>query len=112
MKHDKSDIFHSSRGNSNFNPELDFLAIGAPILKPKTYWGYFGFYFDHSLSFKKHICYYSTKALSTVKVMSMLENLTRDLLPLQKWLLYCFYVILIANYGFKLWFFARSSTKA
>jgi len=82
IKYDKSEIFHSSRIHSNFNPELDFLAIGAPILKFKTYWRYLGFYFDHCLFFKKHICYYSTKALSTIKAMNMLGNLTRGLLPL------------------------------
>ena len=38
MEHDKSEIFHFSRVHNNSNPELDLLAIGAPILKPKTYW--------------------------------------------------------------------------
>ena len=30
----------------NSNPELDLSVIGAPTLKPKTYWRYLGFYFD------------------------------------------------------------------
>ena len=42
----------------------------------------------------------------------MLGNLTRGLLPLQKHLLYCSYVVPIATYGFRLWFFARALTKA
>jgi len=46
MEHDKSEIFHFSRAHNDSNPELDLLAIGAPILKPKTYWQYLGFYFD------------------------------------------------------------------
>ena len=38
MEHDKSEIFHFSRAHNDSNPELDLLAIGAPTLKPKTYW--------------------------------------------------------------------------
>ena len=37
MEHDKSEIFHFSRAHNNSNSELDLSAIGAPILKPKTY---------------------------------------------------------------------------
>ena len=47
-----------------------------------------------------------------VKVMEILENSTQGLLILQKHLLYYFYVISIATYSFKLWFFDRASTKA
>ena len=112
MEHDKSKIFHFSRTHNDLNPELDLLAINAPTLKPKTYWRYLGFYFDQCLFFKEHVWYYSTKALFTVKAMSMLGNLTRGLLPLQKHLLYCSYVVPIATYGFRLWFFARALTKA
>jgi len=46
IEYDKSEIFHFSRAHNNSNPELDLLAIGTPILKPKTYWQYLGFYFD------------------------------------------------------------------
>jgi len=46
MEHDKSEIFHFSRVHNDSNPKLDLSAIGAPILKPKTYWQYLGFYFD------------------------------------------------------------------
>ena len=38
MEHDKSEIFYFSRAHNNSNPELDLSAIGAPILKLKTYW--------------------------------------------------------------------------
>ena len=84
MEHDKSEIFHFSRVHNNSNPELDLSAIGTPILKPKTYWQYLGFYFDWRLSFKEHVRFYSTKALTTVKAMGMLGNFSQGLLPLQK----------------------------
>ena len=84
MEHDKSEIFHFSRAHNDSNPELDLSAIGTPILKPKTYWQYLGFYFDRRLSFKEHVWFYSTKALTTVKAMGMLGNSSRGLLPLQK----------------------------
>ena len=82
MEHDKLEIFHFSRAHNDSNPELDLLIIGAPTLKPKTYWRYLGFYFDQYLFFKEHVWYYSTKALFTVKTMGILGNLSRDLLSL------------------------------
>ena len=111
MEHDKSEIFHFSRVHNDSNPELDLSAIGAPILKPKTYWRYLGFYFDRRLSFKEHVWFYSTKALTTVKAMGMLGNSTRGLLPLQKRLLYRSCVVLIATYGFRLWYFSGAPTR-
>jgi len=44
--------------------------------------------------------------------MGMLGNSTKDLLLLQKRLLYRFCVVPIATYGFRLWFFAGAPTKA
>ena len=102
MEHDKSEIFHFSRAHNDSNPELDLSAIGASTLKPKTYWRYLGFYFDQCLSFKEHVQYYSTKALSMMKVMGMLGNSSRGLLPLQKRLLYYSYVVFIVTYDFRL----------
>ena len=112
MEHDKSEIFYFSRAHNDSNPELDLSAIGAPTLKPKTYWRYLGFYFDRRLSFKEHVQYYSTKTLLMVKVMRMLGNSSRGFLPLQKHLLYCSCVVPITTYGFKLWFFAGAPIKA
>ena len=112
MEHDKLEIFHFSRAHNNTNPELNLLAIGTPILRPKTYWQYLGFYFDWQLSFKEYVQYYSTKALSTMKVMGMLGNSTRGLLPLQKQLFYWSCVVPIATCGFCLWYFAGAPTKA
>ena len=102
IKHDKLEIFHFSRAYNDLNLELDLSAIGAPTLKPKTYWRYLGFYFDQHLFFKKYVWYYSTKALSMVKAMGMLGNSSIGLLPLQKRLLYRSCVIPIATYGFRL----------
>ena len=82
IEHDKLEIFYFSRAYNNFNQELDLLAISIPTLKLKIYWRYLGFYFDWYLFLKKHVYYYSTKALSTDKAMNMLGNLTRGLLPL------------------------------
>jgi len=112
MEHDKSENFHFSRAHNDSNPELDLSAIGAPILKPKTYWQYLGFYFDRRLFFKEHVWFYSTKALTTVKAMGILGNSTRGLLPLQKRLLYRACVVSIATYGFRLWYFSGAPTKA
>ena len=111
IEHDKSEIFHFSRAYNNLNPELDLLAIDVPTFKPKTYWRYLGFYFDWCLPFKEHIWYYSTKTLSTVKAIGMLGNSSRGFLPLQKCLLYRSYIVSIATYGFRLWFFVGASTK-
>ena len=112
IEHNKSEIFYFSRIYNNSNPELDLSAIGASTLEPKTYWRYLGFYFYCCLFFKKYICYYSTKVLSTVKAMNVLKNLTRGLPPLQKWLLYCSYIITINTYSFQLQFFTRIPAKA
>ena len=46
MEHDKSENLHFSRVYNDSNPELDLSAMGAPTLKPKTYWRYLGFYFN------------------------------------------------------------------
>jgi len=106
IEHDKSEIFHFSRAHNDSNPELDFSAISAPTLKPKTYWRYLRFYFDQCLSFKEHVWYYSTKAHSMVKAIGMLGNSSRGLFLLEKCLLYCSCIVPIATYGF------RASTKA
>ena len=112
IEHDKSEIFYFPRAHNDSNLELYLLTMGAPTLKPKTYWRYLEFYFNRHLSFKEHVWYYFTKALSMVKVMGMLGNLSKGLLPLQKCLLYRSYVVPIATYGFRLWFFAGAPTKA
>jgi len=79
IEHDKLEIFYYSRAYNNSNQELDLSVISIPILKLKIYWRYLGFYFDWYLFLKKHVDYYSTKALSTVKAMNILGNLTRGI---------------------------------
>ncbi|KXN81899.1 hypothetical protein AN958_03544, partial [Leucoagaricus sp. SymC.cos] len=64
---------------------------------------YLGFYFDKQLTFREHVCYYSTKAISTVCAMGMLGNSLRGLSPRQKRLLYRSCMVPIATYSFCLW---------
>ena len=53
---------------------------GDTPLASKLYWRYFGFYFDHKLSFKEHIQYYTTKALTVVRALGMPGNSSRGVL--------------------------------
>ena len=90
----KLEVSHFSRFTTNFNPfSLDLELLGR---------SHFGFIFDRKLTFHQHIHFYSSKALSTVKSMKMLENSLRELLPLQKWLLYQTYIMPITLYRFQL----------
>jgi len=103
MEHDKLEIFDFSRTHNSSNPELNLSVIRVSTLNSKTHWIYLGFYFDHCLFFKKHIYYDFTKVLSTVKAISILGNLTRSLLLLQKQLLYYYSCLVpIVTYSFQL----------
>ncbi|CAA7271382.1 unnamed protein product [Cyclocybe aegerita] len=91
LEHDKTELFHFSCRRDAYNPSLDLgyaPHTGATPLKPKTYWRYLGFYFDHGLTFQEHVRYYATKAFTTVQAMRMLGNSTRGLSPKQRRLLY------------------------
>ena len=66
-----------------------------------------GFIFDHKLAFHKHTDHYTNKAISTIKCMKLLGNLSREISPLQKHLLYRYCVLPIALYSFQLWFFNK-----
>jgi len=57
----------------------------------------------------QHICFYSNKALSTIKGMKMLGNSTKGLSPSHKHLFYRMYIMLITLYGFQLWYFKEAS---
>ncbi|CAA7268119.1 unnamed protein product [Cyclocybe aegerita] len=97
-----------------YNPSLDLgyaPHTGDTPLKPKTYWKYLGFYFDHGLTFHEHVHYYATKAFTTVQAMCMLRNSTRGLLPKQWCLLYRSCVVPIATYGYCLWYFNGARNK-
>ena len=101
LEHSKTEIFHFSRSQGLFNlPPLDFSPLGGPILYPKDSWKYLGFIFDYKLAFHKHIDHYANKAISTIKYMKLLGNLSRGISPLQKHLLYRCCILPIALYGF------------
>jgi hypothetical protein len=114
LEHDKSELFYFSRKPRDDNPSLDLgyqLYTEGNSLKPKAYWRYLGFYFDCKLSFKEHVQYYSTKALTTVQAIEMLGNSTRGLLPMKKCLLYRTCVLLVATYGYRLWYHDKAKVK-
>jgi len=109
IEHSKTEVFHFSRSQGSFNPpSLDLSPIGGPILQPKDTWKYLGFIIDCKLTFYKHIDYYSNKAISTVKCMKLLGNLSRGINPLQKRLLYRCCILPIALYSFQLWFYNKA----
>ena len=109
IEHSKTEIFHFSRAQGIFNPPpLDLSPLRRPILWPKDLWKYLGFIFDRKLSFHKHIDHYANKAISTVKCMKLLGNSSRGISPLQKRLLYRCCTLLIALYGFQLWFYNKA----
>ena len=106
VEHSKTEVFHFSRPHSPFNPPpLDLLPLGSPILSPKNFWKYLGFIFNRKLIFHQHIDFYSNSALSLDKCMKLLGNSSHDITPLQKHLLYKCCILLIALYGFQLWFY-------
>ncbi|CAA7267356.1 unnamed protein product [Cyclocybe aegerita] len=94
LEHDKTELFHFSRQRDAYNPLLDLgyaSHTGTTPLNPKTYWRYLGFYFDRGLTFHEHICYYATKAFTTVQAILC--------------------VVPIAMYGYRLWYFDGTHNK-
>ena len=107
LEHDKSEVFHFSRSRGELHPPIDLgfaPYTGDTPLGPKLYWWYLGFYFNHSLTFREHIRYYSTKAMTMVKALDMLGNSNRGVLALHKRLLYRMCVVPVAMYGLHLWY--------
>src|SRR5207302_6980237 len=78
---------------------------------PADTWRYLGFYFDRKLTFRAHVKFYATKALTTVKAMAMLGNSSRGINPSQKRLLYRSFVVPLATYGARLWNFKGAKNK-
>ena len=103
IEHSKTEVFHFNRSHGSFNPPpLDLSPLGGPILCPKDSWRYLGFIFNQKLSFHKHTDHYTNKAISTIKCMKLLGNLSRGINPIQKWLFYRCCALPIALYGFQL----------
>jgi len=109
IEHEKTEVFHFSRSYSIFNPSpLDLSLLRGPVLQPKKNWKYLGFIFDRKLSFHQYVNFYVNKAISTIKSMKMLGNLSRGLIPCQKHLLYRLCILPIALYGSSLWFYNKA----
>jgi len=102
------EVFYFSRAQDIFNtPPLNLSDISGPILKSKNTWKYLRFIFNRKLLFHQHIDFYANKAILIVKCMKILRNFTRDLIPLQKHLLYRSCILPIALYGYQLWFYNK-----
>jgi len=102
LEHDKSEVFYFSRLRGESHPPIDLgfaPYTGDTPLGPKLYWQYLGFYFNHALTFREHVQYYSTKALIMVKALGMLRNSNRGVLVLHKHLLYRMCMVPMAMYG-------------
>ena len=109
VEHGKTDVFHFSRLHGAFDlPPLNLSPIGGPLLLPKEIWKYLGFIFDYKLIFRNHIDFYSNKAISTIKYMKFLGNLSRGINPLQKRRLYRCCALPIILYGFLLWYYNKA----
>jgi len=77
IEHSKTETFHFNRSHGTFNPPpLNPSPLGGPILYPKSTWKYLGFIFDQKLAFHQHIDFYLNKAISMVKCMKILRNVT------------------------------------
>ena len=101
IEHEKIEVFHFSRSYSCFEPLfLNLTILGGPILHPKETWHYLGFIFNRKLMFRQHINFYANKVLSTIKCMKILGNLSRGLIPIQKWCLHISYTLPIVLYRF------------
>ena len=51
------------------------------VIKAKTSMHYLRFYLDPKLSFREHMCFYTTKGMSVVTTLSALGNSVRGLSP-------------------------------
>ena len=102
-------VISGCHNNDVFNPSLlDLSPIRGLMLSLKATWQYLDFIFNRKLMFHQHIDFYANKALSMVKSMKMLGNLTQGLLPYQKYFLYRTYVLSIVLYSFSLWYYNKA----
>ena len=92
-----------------FNPPpLDLSSLGGLVLLPKDIWRYLGFICNYKLTFRNHIDFYANKAISMVKYMKLLENLSQGINLLQKRKLYRYCALLIALYDLLLWYYNKA----
>ncbi|CAA7265985.1 unnamed protein product [Cyclocybe aegerita] len=80
LEHNKTELFHFSCRGDTYNPLLDLgyaPHTGVTPLKPKTYWRYFGFYFDCGLTFHEHVNYLKTTAPPTKTLWDQTPKLPR-----------------------------------
>ena len=103
IEHSKTEIFHFNRLHGFFNPPpLDLSTIRGLTLYPKDSWKYLGFIFDKKLTFHQYINHYLNKAISMVKCMKLLGNLSQGINLIQKHLLYRCYALSITLYSYQL----------
>ena len=111
IKHGKTDVFHFTRSHGTYNPpSFNLTPIGSLSLLSKETWRYLGFIFNYKLIFRSYLDFYSNKAISTIKCMKLLGNSTRGINLLQKRRLYRCCALLIALYGFQLWYYNKAPT--
>ncbi|ETW75603.1 hypothetical protein HETIRDRAFT_246936, partial [Heterobasidion irregulare TC 32-1] len=97
----KTELMHfPRRGNTS---QLPTITLAGRTIEPSTTWRYLGFIFDPRLSFKEHVRFYATRALSTVKCALRLGNSLRGLSPLQRRTLYKSCVVPLLTYGCRVW---------
>ena len=108
VKYRKTNIFHFSRLHRVFNlPSLNLSPISGPLLLSKETWKYLDFIFNHKLTFRNHIDFYSNKVIFTIKCMKLLGNSSRGINSLQKRRFYRCYALPIALYRFLLWYYNK-----
>ena len=107
---DKVELMHFYKKRKPWRPDRPWgpdlmIGIGRTVhnIMPKSSMQYLGFYLDPKLSFKSHVQFYATKAVSTVGTLTMLGNSLRGFTPTQKCQLYVAHVIPLMCYGAHLW---------
>ena len=106
LEHDKTELFHFAKTEGVPNPPIDLgyaPHTGDTPLFAKKYWRYLDFYLDRQLSFKEHLSVYTTKALTSVNALGMLDNSARWLDSWNKHLLYHSCVLPMATYRLISW---------
>jgi len=106
VEHSKTEVFHFNRLQGSFNsPPLNLSPIGGSVLKHKSMWKYLGFIFNRKLLFHQYIDFYANKAMSIIKCMKILGNLSQGINLTPKHLLYRCFILSIALCRFQLWFY-------